>query len=205
MTPVDDDILPINEQTAAKNALRKTLRDRRARYVGGLSASVRGIAFRVLPSPLLRRLTPGAIISLYHATGDEAPTANIALQLEDLGYRLALPRIDRETGTMHFAAWDMERVLVPGPFRTLQPDADAAIVAPDVIIAPLVGYDAALNRLGQGGGYYDRAFAAHPDAMRIGLGWSAQQVDQVPVDRHDRPLDMVVTETAILEKEEGAR
>ncbi len=205
MTPVDDEILPPNEHTVEKTLLRKALRDRRARYVGGLSPSVRGIAFRVLPSPLLRRLTPGATIALYYATGDEAPTANIANQLDELGYRLALPRLDRQTSAMTFAAWDMDRVLVPGPFRTLQPDGEAADVTPDVIFTPLVGFDPALNRLGQGGGYYDRAFATHPDALRIGLAWSAQQVDRVPVDRHDRPLDIIVTEAAILEKEESAQ
>ncbi|MCE7796980.1 5-formyltetrahydrofolate cyclo-ligase [Sphingobium sufflavum] len=205
MTPVDDQTPTRDEQAAAKAALRTTLRDRRARYVAALPPSVRGIAFRVLPSPLIRRLTPGSIISLYHATRDEAPTANIAAQLDELGFRLALPRIDRETGAMAFARWDLERILVPGPFRTLQPGAEAAEVTPDVIIAPLVGFDGALNRLGQGGGYFDRAFAAHPQALRIGLGWSAQQVDHVPVDAHDRPLDIVVTETAILEKEEAAQ
>ncbi|HEX7821465.1 MAG TPA: 5-formyltetrahydrofolate cyclo-ligase [Sphingobium sp.] len=196
MTPMDD-------HAAAKAAFRTALRDRRSRYVGTLPPSVRGIAFRVLPSPLLRRLTPGATVALYYATRDEAPTANIANQLDELGYHLALPRIDRESGAMIFAAWDLDRVLVPGPFRTLQPDDAVAVVAPDVIIAPLVGFDPALNRLGQGGGYYDRAFAAHPHALRIGLGWSAQQIDHVPVSEHDRPLDIVVTEAAILEREEA--
>lgn len=202
MTPVDNQPPPTDQQAAAKTALRQTLRDRRSRYVGSLSPSVRGIAFRVLPSPLLRRLPPGATIALYYATGDEPPTANIANQLAEMGYNLALPRIDRDTGAMTFTAWDLDRVLVPGPFRTLQPGAEATIVAPDVIVAPLVGFDPALNRLGQGGGYYDRAFAAHPHALRIGLAWSAQQADQIPVDDHDKPLHIVVTETAILEREE---
>lgn len=205
MTPVDEDSVQTNDRAAAKTALRLTLRDRRSRYVSALAPSVRGIAFRVLPSPVLRRMAPGAIVSLYYATGDEAPTANIAIQLDEMGYRLALPRLDRETGAMVFAAWDLERVLVPGPFRTLQPDLEAAIVAPDVIVAPLVGFDPSLNRLGQGGGYYDRAFAAYPDALRIGLAWSAQQVEQVPLDQHDKPLDIIVTEAAMWEKEEAAQ
>lgn len=189
LTPVD------------KTALRKLLRDRRSRFVATLPVSARGLAFRVLPSPLLARLKPGATVSLYYATGDEAPTASIAMQLEDLGFTLALPRMDTG-GAMRFARWDMEHILVPGPFRTLQPGAEADEVAPDVIIAPLVGFDDGLNRLGQGGGYYDRAFEAYPDALRVGLGWSAQQVGQLPVEGHDLPLHLIVTEAAMLERDE---
>jgi 5-formyltetrahydrofolate cyclo-ligase len=205
MTPMDGDTQPADDKAFEKASLRRTLRDRRMRYVSALPPSVRNIAFRLLPSPVVRRFTPGAVISLYYATGDEAPTENIAAHLDDLGFRLALPRIGRETSSMSFALWDLERVLVPGPFRTLQPDADAPAVAPDIIIAPLVGFDTALNRLGQGGGYYDRAFAAHPDALRIGLAWSAQQAEQIPTNSHDKPLDIIVTETAIYEREEDAR
>ncbi|MET0136908.1 MAG: 5-formyltetrahydrofolate cyclo-ligase [Sphingobium sp.] len=202
---MDDPTAQIDAHAEQKAALRTRLRAARTAHVESLPAAVRGIAFHMLPSPALRKIAHGASVALYFATGHEAPTANIAVQLDDLGYRLCLPRLDRDTGAMDFAAWDMDRILVPGPFRTLQPDAAAASVAPDAIIAPLVGFDAALNRLGQGGGYYDRAFAAHPGALRIGLAWSVQKVDQVPVDGHDRPLDMVVTEAAIWEKEEGAR
>ncbi|HEX7872194.1 MAG TPA: 5-formyltetrahydrofolate cyclo-ligase [Sphingobium sp.] len=205
MTPPDGESPPPSGSTVDKTPLRKVLRERRARYLAAMPPSVRGIAFRVLPSPVIRRLPTDATIALYYATGDEAPTANIAGQLEDLGYRLALPRMAPKTGAMHFAEWDVEQILVPGAFRTLQPGADAAEVKPDVIIAPLVGYDDALNRLGQGGGYYDRAFAAYPDALRIGLGWSAQQVERVPVEPHDLPLHMVVTEAAILEREDSGR
>ncbi|MET0363342.1 MAG: 5-formyltetrahydrofolate cyclo-ligase [Sphingobium sp.] len=204
MTPPDGESPPTGS-TVDKTPLRKVLRERRARYLAAMPPSVRGIAFRVLPSPVIKRLPADAIVALYYATGDEPPTANIATQLEDLGYRLALPRMGRESGAMHFAHWDMEQILVPGSFRTLQPGADAEEVKPDVIIAPLVGYDDSLNRLGQGGGYYDRAFAAHPDALRIGLGWSAQQVERVPVEGHDLPLHIIVTEAAVLEREDDGR
>jgi len=197
MTPDDGETRTAQD----KAELRTLLRDRRARYVAGLPASTRGLAFRVLPSPVLRRLPAGGTIALYRAAGAEAPTESIADQLDSLGYRLALPRID-EHRIMVFAAWDNDLILVPGPFRALQPDAQANPVTPDAILAPLVGFDTALNRLGQGGGYYDRAFAAHPAALRIGLAWSAQAVERLPAEAHDLPLDIIVTETAILERDE---
>ena len=48
--------------------------------------------------------------------------------------------------------------------------------------------------LGFGGGYYDRAFAAYPDAIRIGIGWSVQECDSLPHEDHDMPLNAVLTE-----------
>lgn len=179
-----------------KQRLRRELRDRRARFVGALPPSVRALAFRVLPRPLLERIPDAAVIALYHAVSHEAPTERLAHQLTDLGYTLAMPRIGDTPGAMDFALWSPETILQPSRFRTLQPGPDAPVESPDVIIAPLLGFDSALARLGQGGGYYDRAFAAHPDALRIGLAWSVQQVDTLPVEPFDRPLDIVLTEGA---------
>jgi 5-formyltetrahydrofolate cyclo-ligase len=183
----------------SKAALRRILRDRRARFTATLAPSVRALAFRVLPSPVLRRLPSGGTVALYHATGDEAPTSAIADQLARLGHGLALPRIESDGRTMAFASWHPDWLLLPGPFRMLQPPPEAPTVAPDVIIAPLVGFDSALDRLGQGGGFYDRAFAANPDALRIGLAWSVQMVERLPVEPLDLRLDLVVTEAAFYE------
>jgi 5-formyltetrahydrofolate cyclo-ligase len=101
--------------------------------------------------------------------------------------------------TMAFAAWGRDDPLVIGPYGIRQPAPEAPRVAPDLILAPLVGFDRAMNRLGQGGGHYDRAFAAHPDAFRLGLAWSAQEVEALPVDSWDVPLHAVVTEKEWIE------
>ncbi len=183
-----------------KQRLRRELRDRRARFVGALPPSVRAMAFRVLPRPVMARLPDCATVALYHAVGYEAPTERLAHQLSDLGFMLAMPRIGSSPGQMDFAFWSPDTILQPGPFRTLQPGPGAPALVPDVIVTPMVGFDPLLSRLGQGGGYYDRAFAAYPDALRIGLAWSVQQVDALPVESFDRPLDLVVTEGAIHER-----
>ena len=83
---------------------------------------------------------------------------------------------------------------MPGAFGLLQPRSDAEEVSPDLILAPLVGFDRALRRIGQGAGFYDRAFARLPDARRIGLAWSVQEVDALPTDPWDVPLHAVATE-----------
>ena len=95
---------------------------------------------------------------------------------------------------MRFLAWAEGTALVAGPFGLRQPPADAAALAPDLILTPLLAFDAKLDRLGQGAGYYDRAFAQFPDARRIGVAWDVQRVDALPVDAWDMPLHAIVTE-----------
>jgi len=67
----------------------------------------------------------------------------------------------------------------------------------DVIIVPLLAFDADGRRLGLGGGWYDRFLANQPQALTIGLAYEAQRVATVPTEPHDMPLDAVVTEAAI--------
>lgn len=182
-----------------KPNLRGEMRAARKHFVAALRPSVRRLAFRTLPSPAMAHVPDGAVIALYRAQSTEAPTQALAESLTALGHPLCLPRIGKG-GAMDFAAWDIDDVLVPGPHRTLQPDEYCEAVDPDVIIAPLVAFDRAMNRLGQGGGYYDRAFERWPDALRIGLGWSAQEADSLPVDPWDMRLHIIVTEREVIER-----
>jgi 5-formyltetrahydrofolate cyclo-ligase len=184
-----------------RDALRRLLRARRRTHVEALPPAVHALCFHALPSPVLARLQPGSRVALYAAMNAEAPTKAIALQLAAAGHDLALPRLDGIPPDMHFHAWQPGDPLVSGPFAIDQPLATSPPVAPDVVFVPIIGFDAALNRLGQGGGHYDRALAACPRALRIGLAWSAQQVDAVPVAEWDMPLDIIVTERQFFERE----
>ncbi|HZV17361.1 MAG TPA: 5-formyltetrahydrofolate cyclo-ligase [Sphingobium sp.] len=189
-----------------RDHLRATLRARRKVFVAGLPASVRTLAFRVLPSPVMALLAPDARVALYRPVGSEAPTDAIAHNLADLDFPLCLPRLGGKPDDPHFmdfAAWTPEEdLLVPGPSRILQPSFDAEAVTPDVAFIPLVGFDAALNRLGQGAGHYDRALEALPDTLKIGLAWSVQQVDHIPAQSWDVPLDLIITEQRIFERKD---
>lgn len=99
---------------------------------------------------------------------------------------------------MTFRRWRCDDALERARFGFEQPTPGSEIVAPDLVVTPLVGFDEAGNRLGQGAGYYDGAFEALPDAFRVGLAWSVQQVDALPTDPWDKPLDMILTECACL-------
>jgi 5-formyltetrahydrofolate cyclo-ligase len=184
---------------ADKAALRTLARDRRRAFVAALDPLAHRLAFKAIPSPLARRLEDARTVALYMALDDEAPAQRLAAPLQALGKQLALPRVLDRLGSMDFVRWTPDAPLVPGLYRTSHPDPAGGAVTPDVIVAPLVGFDRAMNRLGQGGGYYDRIFARFPDALRVGLAWSAQQLDAVPADPWDLPLDIILTEVELIE------
>jgi 5-formyltetrahydrofolate cyclo-ligase len=71
------------------------------------------------------------------------------------------------------------------------------MVTPDLVITPLLAFDAEGGRLGQGGGYYDRTFAASAEAIRIGLAYSGQLLAGLPIEPHDARLHGILTETGL--------
>ncbi|UZK70982.1 5-formyltetrahydrofolate cyclo-ligase [Sphingomonas sp. S1-29] len=157
---------------------------------------------KILPPPAyLARLTPGAIVASYIPLGSEADPAALIDAALAHGCTLALPHVIDRANPMRFLEWHPATPLEPGIFGLRQPPATARDVAPDIVLVPLVAFDPTLHRLGQGAGYYDRALAGLPDAWRLGIAWSVQQVPQVPVDPWDVPLHGVVTERSVFLRE----
>jgi len=74
-------------------------------------------------------------------------------------------------------------------------------VTPHLAFVPLLAFTARGDRLGQGGGHYDRWLAANPEMLAVGLAWDSQLVDSLPIEAHDRPLSAVVTPTRLYEGE----
>lgn len=181
-----------------KAALRKALRAARRRHVAALPEVTRGLLFRVPPGPLAALIPAGATIGLYRASPHEAPAGAYARYFLEQGNRTALPRFEDRDAPMVFAEHTDpfgEGDLEIGPFGVRQPRAFADVMAPDVLIVPLLGFTVDGQRLGQGGGHYDRWLAAHPATIAVGLAWDSQLVEELPVEPHDRPLNAVVTPT----------
>jgi 5-formyltetrahydrofolate cyclo-ligase len=112
------------------------------------------------------------------------------------GKRLCVPVIQREAQPLLFAQWTPDCILVDGPFGAAVP-AHPNYLIPDLIIAPLVGFDRRGFRLGYGGGFYDRTFELlRKDAHTPGIGfaYSEQELTSIPVEKTDQPLDALVTE-----------
>jgi len=186
--------------TMDKAALRKQLRQKRRDHVAALPDAMRALVFHRPPAPLLEMVPDGTTIGLYRASPTEAPAAAYAKFFQERGHALALPRFASRSAAMEFAAFADpfdESDLEIGPFGLLQPQDDADAQVPDVLFVPLLGFTESGHRLGQGGGHYDRWFAANPEARAIGLGWDCQLVDNLPIEAHDHPMDAIVTPTRL--------
>lgn len=171
-----------------KRALRARMRAVRDGLVAGATGGIAPPAeFRAL-------LRPGLTVTSYVPIGSEADPAALARVAVAAGCVLALPHVTTRAEPMRFLAWDSDADLLPGPLGLRQPPHDFPALAPDIILTPLLAFDPRLDRLGQGAGYYDRAFASFPQARRIGVAWGVQQVERVPTDAWDMPLHAVITE-----------
>ncbi|WP_239805681.1 5-formyltetrahydrofolate cyclo-ligase [Croceicoccus hydrothermalis] len=195
-------------QAARKKALRAELRQMRRDHVAALPDATRALIMRRPPAPMLAMIGDDAVIGLYHAAAHEAPTRHYARFFQEAGHRIALPAFADRDAPMNFREWTDpwdDSDLAGGPFAMPQPEADTAALVPDVLIVPLVGFTAAGERLGQGGGHYDRWLGANRDTLAIGMAWDVQEVDTLPCEAHDRPLDAVVTPTRFFGPFEKAR
>jgi len=180
----------------AKAALRAQMRAARRDFARQ--------APRIDPPPAFSaRLEAGRrlIVASYAPMANEADPALLHDAAVAHGHAIALPHITDRHAPMRFLGWTPGDPLVPGPHGLRQPRDDAPALTPDIILTPLVAFDARGNRLGQGAGYYDRAFATLPKALRIGVAWAMQQRDSVPAERWDMPLHAVITEHGWMEIE----
>jgi 5-formyltetrahydrofolate cyclo-ligase len=139
-------------------------------------------------------LKPKAVLTGYQKTGSEVGTDAILRAANACKVVTALPFIGARGDSMRFKHWHMDDALIKSPYGFLQPTEDAQDATPDIILVPLIGFDRNWNRLGQGAGHYDRIFMLFPNALRIGLAWSCQEIAAIPTDPWDVSLDAVLTE-----------
>lgn len=182
-----------------KHQLRRAMRKARRDHAASLDDSTRALLFRRPPGAVMNMIQPGASIGLYHETAGEAPARAYARFLFEQGHIVALPAYDAPDAPMHFREWKDpigETDLESGPFGP-QPLAENGRITPQALFVPLVAFTERGERMGQGGGYYDRWLAAHPGTLAIGLAWDIQKVDELPVEPHDAPLSAIVTPTRL--------
>jgi 5-formyltetrahydrofolate cyclo-ligase len=114
------------------------------------------------------------------------------------GGRCALPVVVEKKAPLVFRIWKSGDRLVPGVWNIPIP-ADGAEASPDVVIAPVVGFDSACYRLGYGGGFFDRTLANLPHRpLTIGVGYDATSVSTIYPLPHDVRMEAIVTEREIL-------
>ncbi|MEE9433120.1 MAG: 5-formyltetrahydrofolate cyclo-ligase [Sphingorhabdus sp.] len=174
--------------------MRAEIRERRDDFVTELPDGDKNLAFSVAPSPLAALFKPGKTVAGYIPVGSEADPARLLQAAENADCVTALPHVTSIAAPMRFLKWNTADSLKDGPFGLLQPAETNPEIKPDIILVPLIAFDRALNRLGQGAGHYDRALALLDGAIAIGIAWSVQEEDSLAVDAWDIPLDAILTE-----------
>lgn len=140
----------------------------------------------------------GKVVSAYWPFRCEPDLKPLLKRLAARGARTALPLVAGKAKPLIFREWKSGDQLERGVWNIPFP-AKGAEVTPDIVIAPVVGFDAQCYRLGYGGGFFDRTLAAMPRLpRRIGVGYSFQRLEIFLPHRHDIPVEAVVTEEELV-------
>ena len=180
-----------------KAHLRRAVRARRealtAEQIAGFADRIAELGAASIP------VSSGAVVAAYWPLPGEADPRPLARRLAAASRaRLVLPVVEQER--IRFREWLDDASLEPAGFGTMGPSEVAPELEPTVVLTPLVGFDSRGARLGQGGGFYDRRFAAgraDGGPLVVGIASSCQELPAVPTEPHDRRLDLVVTEVAV--------
>ena len=142
----------------------------------------------------------GKIVGGYYPYNNEIDCIQILKKLEKKNYIISLPKI-KKNSQMDFIQWSSKDPLIINKFGIPEP-SDGDIKFPDILLVPMLSFDAKLNRVGYGGGFYDRYIhrvKRKKKPLLVGLAYSFQQVKSIPINRYDKKLDFVVTERKIIE------
>ncbi|MEM8694417.1 MAG: 5-formyltetrahydrofolate cyclo-ligase [Pseudomonadota bacterium] len=136
----------------------------------------------------------------YAAMTSELDPSKLIEICRERGHRIALPYFENRDSAMRYRQWD-DASFEHGPFGIRQPTTKCKTIEPDTLLIPLVAVDLKGNRLGQGQGHYDRIlarFRAERPITAIGVAWTCQIADRIPVDPWDEPLDYIATPDRII-------
>lgn len=135
----------------------------------------------------------------YYPSNYEIDDLSILELLGRKNYRIALPSI-KKNYQMDFCKWSIQDPLKINKFGIPEP-LISKIIYPDLLLVPLVAFDNRLNRLGYGGGFYDRyieKIEIKKKVFKVGFAFSFQELKEVPVNNYDKKLDLIITERGLI-------
>jgi 5-formyltetrahydrofolate cyclo-ligase len=179
-----------------KKTMRAEARTRRA----GLAEACPDFAARIARYADALPVPPNAKVSTYVVLEGEADPNELAQALAERGCEICYPRVHQKAQPLWFHVPVSGEHFVRSAFGVLEPRPDWPVAIPDVLLVPMLAFDAQGYRLGYGGGFYDRTLAhirAAQPVVAIGIAFSGLEVPAVPHDASDEKLDMVVTELGV--------
>ena len=153
------------------------------------------IDFQSVIHILRKKKFKGKILGAYYPYNYEIDIIQILEKLEGLNYSITLPKIGKNS-EMNFFNWSRKEPLSINKYGIPEPFTNE-VKYPDVLFVPLVAFDKNLNRIGYGGGFYDRyikKIKKMKKIITIGLAYSFQKVKKIPTNKHDIKLDFIITE-----------
>ena len=192
--------------------IRRWRKEQRGRLIAARSApslrererSSAAIADRLAALPVLA--APGLCVGFYWPIRGEPDLRAWVRGLLDRGCEAALPVVVEKNAPIEFWRWDSRTKLTRQSVWGIPVPAERDVARPDVLLVPLVGFDAACYRLGYGGGYYDRTLAGlDPQPVAIGVGLELGRLPTIYPQPHDVPMQTIVTEEGIAERLTPAR
>jgi len=147
-------------------------------------------------------------VSLYYPIHNEISPFGFIKYFNLNNFKLTLPVVKAQSKSLLFKEWSLKDKLKKGKLGNLEPSYNGSDFLPQLIIVPMLMFDKNLNRLGYGGGYYDKSISElrkhfsieKKDFVTIGLAYSTQQTKSIPHEAHDEQLDFIITEKKLLSK-----
>lgn len=166
---------------ALRDAIPAEHRDRRSAVIAELLLSI-------------DRVEHAGSVFVYVSTGSEVGTHALIGALLELGKAVAVPRIANEQSVMHPMLIRSPADLAPGRFGIPEPITNELLdTTPDLTLVPGLAFTRTGDRLGQGGGFYDRYLTQHPATYKIGLCFEEQLAESLPCDERDVVMDEIIT------------
>ena len=147
---------------------------------------------------LLKKAPNNKKIGLYYPIGSEVSTIELIQCLRNKKYIISLPVLEKNS-RMSFYEWSEKSPLKISNFGIPEP-IKLKKITPSTLVIPIVAFDAKLNRLGYGGGFYDRFICKLEKTkkiLKIGLALSCQKINKVPTDKFDKKMNYIFTESKI--------
>ena len=147
---------------------------------------------------LIKTVSKNKKIGLYYPIGSEVSTIDIISHLRKKKYIISLPVLEKKS-KMSFYEWKEKSPLKINNFGIPEP-ARFKKITPSTLIIPMVAFDTNLNRLGYGGGFYDRfinKLEKNKKILKIGLALSCQKINKVPTNKFDKKMNYIITENKV--------
>ena len=140
------------------------------------------------------------LIAVYYSTKSEVNLINFVCHMHKNQQTILLPVINKINSPLLFKEWKADDKLIPGKYGIMTPSTKF-YATPKILIVPMLAFDKNKDRLGYGGGYYDRTISfleKNSKILKFGVAFDEQEIKKVPTMRFDKKMDLILTPTKII-------